>query len=34
MTRALDEAALPPDANALLREFFAAVATTLVNRPG
>ena len=33
MTRALDEAALPPDANALLREFFAAVATMLVNRP-
>ena len=34
MTRALDEAALPADADALLREFLAAVATQMINRPG
>ncbi len=34
MNRALDEAALPADADALLREFFAAVATMMINRPG
>lgn len=33
MGRALDEAALPPDAAALLREFFDQVATMLINRP-
>ena len=33
MGRALDEAALPPDADALLREFFGAVANMLMNRP-
>ena len=32
MTRALDEAAFPADADALLREFFGAVATMMVNR--
>jgi hemoglobin len=34
MNRALDEAALGPDADALLREFFAGVATMLINHPG
>lgn len=34
MSRALAEAALPLPADAVLREFFAAVATMLVNRPG
>ena len=34
MSRALDEAALPADADALLREFLAAVATQMINRPG
>jgi hemoglobin len=35
MERALEEAAFPPDADAALREFFAAVATMLINRaPG
>lgn len=34
MSRALDEARFPPDADALLREFFGAVATMMVNRPG
>lgn len=33
MSRALDEARLPPGADAVLREFFGAVATMLVNRP-
>ena len=33
MERALDEAALPPDATALLREFFHSVATFMINRP-
>jgi hemoglobin len=32
MTRALDEAQFPPDADALLREFFGAVATMMINR--
>ncbi len=32
MNRALDEAALPPDATAMLREFFAAMASFLRNR--
>lgn len=32
MDRALDEAALPPDATALLREFFHGVATFMINR--
>ena len=34
MTRALDEAALPPEADALLRAFFEEVATMMINRPG
>ena len=34
MTRALDEAAFPPAADAMLREFFAAVSQMLVNQPG
>jgi hemoglobin len=34
MTRALDEARFPPEADAVLREFFDAVATMMVNRPG
>lgn len=33
MTRALDDARFPPGADALLREFFAAVATMMINRP-
>ena len=33
MTRALDEAHFPTDADAMLREFFPAVATMMVNRP-
>jgi hemoglobin len=32
MTRALDEAKFPPEADAMLREFFGAVATMLVNQ--
>jgi hemoglobin len=32
MGQALDEAALPPDISAFLREFFDAVATMMVNR--
>jgi hemoglobin len=32
MTRALDEAQFPPEADAFLRAFFGAVATMLVNR--
>ena len=34
MTRALDEAVFPPEADAMLREFFGAVSTMLVNQPG
>jgi hemoglobin len=34
MGNALDEARLPPDADALLREFFVAVSEMLINRPG
>ena len=34
MDRALDEAALPADADAVLRGFFHDTATFLVNRPG
>lgn len=34
MSAALDETALPADAAAVLRDFFGAVATMLVNRPG
>jgi hemoglobin len=33
MTRALDEARFPPEADATLRQFFDAVATMMVNRP-
>jgi hemoglobin len=33
MSRALDEAQFPPGADALLREFFGAVATMMINRP-
>jgi len=32
MSRALDEAKFPPDADAILRAFFANVATMLINR--
>jgi len=32
MTRALDDAQFPPEADAMLREFFGAVATMLINR--
>ena len=34
MTNALDEAKLPADVDALLREFFDGVSAMLVNRPG
>ncbi|MEQ1758805.1 MAG: globin [Vicinamibacterales bacterium] len=34
MHRALDEAALQADADALLREFFDGVANMLINQPG
>jgi hemoglobin len=34
MTRALDEAALPTEADQLLRAFFADTTTFLMNRPG
>ena len=33
MDRALEEAAFPEDATKLLREFFAAMATFMINRP-
>ena len=33
MTRALDETRLPPDVDALLREFLGGVATMMINRP-
>jgi hemoglobin len=32
MTRALDETALPPEADAVLRSFFESTATFLINR--
>jgi len=32
MTRALEEAQFPPEPDAVLREFFASVATFLINR--
>jgi hemoglobin len=32
MTRALDQAALPTDADAVLRQFFDATATFMINR--
>jgi hemoglobin len=34
MTNALDEVKLPPDADALLREFFHGVSEMLINTPG
>lgn len=34
MGRALDEAALPAEADAMLRDFFIGVATMMINRPG
>ena len=34
MWKALDEAQLPPDVDAVLREFFAGVSEMLLNRPG
>lgn len=34
MTRALDQAALDPEADAILRAFFSNTATFLINRPG
>ena len=34
MTTALDEAKLPPDAGALLRDFFHGVSEMLINTPG
>jgi hemoglobin len=34
MTRALDETALPPDADRMLREFFLTVSEMMINRPG
>lgn len=33
MTRALGEAQLPPDADAVLRAFFDGMATFMINRP-
>jgi len=33
MDRALDESTFPEDVTALLREFFAGVATFMINRP-
>jgi len=33
MTRALDDARFPPDADTVLRGFFDAVATMMINRP-
>ena len=33
MSRALDDAALPPEADEVLRAFFDATATFLINRP-
>ena len=34
MANALDEATLPAEVDAFLREFFAGVSAMLVNRPG
>jgi hemoglobin len=34
MTNALDQARLPPEVDAFLREFFDGVSAMLVNRPG
>jgi hemoglobin len=34
MDRALQETGLPPEADALLRQFFDEVATMMINRPG
>ena len=34
MTNALDEVQLPPEADALLREFFHGVSAMLINTPG
>jgi len=34
MNRALDEAAFPDEVKQLLRAFFAAMATFMINRPG
>ena len=34
MTAALDEVRFPPQADAMLRDFFGAVSTMLINRPG
>jgi hemoglobin len=34
MNRALDEAAFPDEVQHLLRAFFAAMATFLINQPG
>jgi hemoglobin len=34
MTNALDDVMLPPEADALLREFFHGVSAMLINRPG
>ena len=34
MTNALDEVQLPPEVDALLREFFHGVSAMLINRPG
>jgi hemoglobin len=34
MTNALDEVQFPPEADAMLREFFVAVSEMLINRPG
>src|SRR5262245_19834668 len=33
MNQALDDVRFPPDVDGLLREFFAAVATMMINRP-
>jgi hemoglobin len=33
MTRALDETALPPESDGVLRAFFDATATFMINRP-
>ncbi len=33
MTKALDDAAFPPDVDAMLRGFFDAVSTMMINRP-
>jgi hemoglobin len=34
MSNALDEVKLPPDVDAMLREFFDGVSAMLINRPG